>query len=43
MDLAKQLLRTVMRAFYETRHILVIDALVLHSAYVHGDWNGLRT
>ncbi|TPX15124.1 uncharacterized protein E0L32_004682 [Thyridium curvatum] len=32
MDLAKQLLRTVMRAFYETRHILVIDALVLHSA-----------
>lgn len=33
MDLAKVLVRSVMRAFYDTRHILVIDALVIHSAY----------
>ncbi|OJD18366.1 hypothetical protein AJ78_01610 [Emergomyces pasteurianus Ep9510] len=31
MDLASSLIRTVARAFYETRHILVIDALFIHS------------
>ncbi|EEH17159.2 hypothetical protein PABG_07246 [Paracoccidioides brasiliensis Pb03] len=31
MDLASSLIRTVVRAFYETRHILVIDALFMHS------------
>ncbi len=35
MDLAKMLVRSVVRAFYETRHILIIDALVIHSAYAH--------
>ena len=36
MDLAKTLVRSVVRAFYETKHILIIDALVIHSAYVAG-------
>ncbi|KAL4783114.1 TFIIE alpha subunit-domain-containing protein [Aspergillus varians] len=31
MDLANSLIRTVARSFYETRHILVIDALFIHS------------
>ncbi|KAI1951254.1 hypothetical protein LOZ57_001809 [Ophidiomyces ophidiicola] len=31
MDLARSLVRIVARAFYETRHILVIDALFIHS------------
>ncbi|KAL1955097.1 hypothetical protein VTO42DRAFT_9031 [Malbranchea cinnamomea] len=31
MDLARTLIRIVARAFYETRHILVIDALFIHS------------
>ena len=30
-DLATQLLRTTVRAFYQTEHILVVDALILHS------------
>lgn len=34
MDLAKTLIRTVVRAFYETKHVLVIDALMVHSASV---------
>lgn len=34
MDLAKTLIRTVVRAFYETRHVLVVDALMVHSALV---------
>lgn len=34
MDLANTLIRTVARTFYETRHILVIDALFMHSVYV---------
>jgi hypothetical protein len=34
MDLAQTLIRSVMRAFYDTKHILVIDALIIHSAYV---------
>jgi transcription initiation factor TFIIE subunit alpha len=34
MDLAKQLIRSVARAFYETKQILVVDALLIHSAYV---------
>lgn len=37
MDLAKTLIRSVARAFYETRHVLVIDALMIHSASVKGD------
>ncbi|KAI1001900.1 hypothetical protein K3495_g6303 [Podosphaera aphanis] len=31
MDLAQSLVRSCMRSFYETKHILVIDALILHS------------
>ncbi|KAJ5988480.1 hypothetical protein N7481_003690 [Penicillium waksmanii] len=31
MDLSNTLIRSVVRAFYETRHILVVDALFLHS------------
>ena len=34
MDLAKTLIRTIVRAFYETKHVLVIDALMVHSAFV---------
>lgn len=34
MDLAKTLIRSVMRAFYETKQVLVVDALLVHSAYV---------
>jgi hypothetical protein len=34
MDLANTLIRTVVRAFYETRHILIVDALFIHSVYV---------
>lgn len=33
MDLANTLIRSVVRAFYETRQILIIDALFLHSVY----------
>ncbi|TDZ33802.1 Transcription initiation factor IIE subunit alpha [Colletotrichum trifolii] len=32
LDIAKTLVKSVMRAFYETRHILIIDALIIHSA-----------
>lgn len=32
MDLARTLIRSTVRAFYETRHVLVIDALMVHSA-----------
>ncbi|TLS25249.1 hypothetical protein PpBr36_07381 [Pyricularia pennisetigena] len=32
MDLARTLVRSVVRAFYDTKHILVVDALVIHSA-----------
>jgi transcription initiation factor TFIIE subunit alpha len=34
MELAQQLVRSCARAFYDTKHILVIDALIIHSAYV---------
>jgi hypothetical protein len=37
MDLAQTLIRSVMRAFYDTKHILVVDALIMHSAYVFLD------
>ena len=33
MDLAKTLIRSVARAFYDIEHVLVIDALMVHSAY----------
>ncbi|CAG8977535.1 hypothetical protein HYALB_00008716 [Hymenoscyphus albidus] len=32
MDLAQQLVRSCVRAFHDTKHILVVDALILHSA-----------
>ncbi|KAI9843630.1 MAG: hypothetical protein M1837_006212 [Sclerophora amabilis] len=32
MDLAKSLIRSVARGFYETKHILIVDALMIHSA-----------
>ncbi|KUJ07086.1 uncharacterized protein LY89DRAFT_691894 [Mollisia scopiformis] len=32
MELAQSLVRSCVRSFYETKHILVIDALILHSA-----------
>ncbi|KAI9679595.1 MAG: hypothetical protein M1829_001557 [Trizodia sp. TS-e1964] len=31
MDLASSLIRSIVRVFYETKHILVIDALMIHS------------
>lgn len=37
MSLAKTLLRTTARAFYTTEHVLVIDALCLHSTLPDGD------
>ena len=39
MDLAKSLIRSVVRAFYETKHVLVLDALMVHSASVHTSRN----
>lgn len=33
MDLANTLIRSVVRAFYETRHILIVDAIFIHSVY----------
>lgn len=36
MDLAITLVKSVMRAFYQTRDILVVDALILHEACVYG-------
>ncbi|KAI5816024.1 TFIIE alpha subunit-domain-containing protein [Pyronema omphalodes] len=32
MDIAKSLVKCVARAFYDTRHILVLDALMIHNA-----------
>ncbi|KAG8531483.1 uncharacterized protein KY384_003112 [Bacidia gigantensis] len=32
MEVARALIRTVARAFYDTKHVLVIDALMIHSA-----------
>lgn len=32
MELAQSLVRSCVRAFYETKHVLVIDALIIHSA-----------
>ncbi|KAI0472170.1 hypothetical protein GGR56DRAFT_667816 [Xylariaceae sp. FL0804] len=48
MDLAQQLVRSVARAFYDTRsfdtrHILIIDALVLHSALRDDDLSYLMS
>lgn len=40
MDLAQTLVRSVVRTFYETKHVLVVDALVIHSAYVCGSLSG---
>ena len=32
MDLAVTLIKSTLRAFYDTRDILIIDALILHKA-----------
>lgn len=32
MDLAQSLVRTVVQSFYETKHVLVVEALIQHSA-----------
>ncbi|KAK8202218.1 hypothetical protein M8818_005745 [Zalaria obscura] len=37
MDLAKTLLRITVRAFYTTEHILIVDALCLHSTLTDND------
>jgi transcription initiation factor TFIIE subunit alpha len=50
MDIAKALVKCVARAFYDTRHILVLDALMIHNAYLSlpplvvgcTDWNRVR-
>lgn len=34
LQLGKTFVKTVVRMFYETEHIVVIDALVYHGAYV---------
>lgn len=34
MEIAKVLVRTVARVFYDTEQIIVIDALVNHGAFV---------
>ena len=34
MDVAKALVRSVARAFYDVKHVLVIDALMIHNAFV---------
>lgn len=34
MDVAKTLIRTTVRAFYDTRCALVVDALFIHSVSV---------
>jgi hypothetical protein len=40
MDLAQMLVRSCVRSFYDTKHILVIDALIIHSAYVYCGGDG---
>jgi transcription initiation factor TFIIE subunit alpha len=37
VDLSKQLIRTVVRMFYETEHMVVIDALCYHNALTISD------
>ncbi|KKF96125.1 Transcription initiation factor IIE subunit alpha [Ceratocystis platani] len=37
MDLAQNLVRMVTRAFYETRHIIIVDAVITHSALRDND------
>jgi transcription initiation factor TFIIE subunit alpha len=48
MDLAQQLVRSVARTFFtssdiDTRHILVVDALVIHSALRDDDLSYLMS
>ena len=33
-QLAQILVRSVVRAFYDVEHVVVVDALAIHSAYV---------
>ncbi|KAI5306657.1 tRNA pseudouridine synthase 1 [Ascosphaera pollenicola] len=37
MDLANSLIRMVVRSFYETRYILIIDSLFIHSVHVRSE------
>ncbi|KAJ2901309.1 putative transcription initiation factor iie subunit alpha protein [Zalerion maritima] len=37
LSLAQELVRSVVRSFYETRHVLIVDALVMHSAIPDND------
>ena len=34
LELGKVFVKTVVRMFYDTEHIVVIDALIYHGAYV---------
>jgi hypothetical protein len=34
MDLAQKLVKTVVRAFYDTREIVIVDAIIYHSWFV---------
>jgi transcription initiation factor TFIIE subunit alpha len=48
MDLARQLVRSVARTFFnspdlDTRHILIVDALVMHSALRDDDLSYLMS
>lgn len=43
MEIAKSLVKCVARAFYDTKHILVIDALMIHNAYVSWFFNNLAS
>ena len=38
MDQAKILLRTAVRTFYDTEHVVIIDAIVNHSAVTLDDF-----
>ncbi|KAI4110408.1 MAG: hypothetical protein LQ339_001273, partial [Xanthoria mediterranea] len=37
MDSSKALIRSIARALYDTRHVLVIDALMMHSTLSNED------
>ncbi|KAL6717002.1 hypothetical protein ACLMJK_004916 [Lecanora helva] len=37
MDIAKTLIRSIARSFYSTKHVLVIDALMIHSVLTNED------
>jgi hypothetical protein len=35
LELGKVFVKTVVRMFYETEHMVVVDALIYHGAYVN--------